>query len=449
MTGERFVYVCCATENQLINLVPLLELGLDRIARVIMLVGTHNPPTENDRAKALIPTEHFHGTLRNIARRTGAKPPDFVKMKRRPDDTDSWQRAVIEALREVENAEVVFNVTSGTRSMMFGAMLGVDAARPSDSWKAVIYLTNPARTEQLRPIPERRPNYLASVDFLELDDLLSLRGYERRQSRQSDDHQAHALRRQKFTRWMVGELSSRASQEMRNQRARVLHGAIGEVEDREGPGRKEADWRRFPSDRWTHATCNRYKNGKGHSHGSGLFWKDRVFLNTHAPPHDDLYRSGSRQIELHGKQATEYFTGGWFEEYIFLLCYDILGSRPDIRLYTKVRYADPETARAHEDGEIDVIIKAGNDLHLIECKARRVASRNNPDGINRETIHTISTRRRQICAGGPGSGRVVSYQTGYKRFPGDLEREAGSAQVKIYFGERGIGEFKSWLRSLC
>ena len=416
---------------------------------MVILVGTSEPPTENDKAKALTPTIHFQNALKKIASRTTAKSPSFTKIKKRPDDTRSWQHAVTEMLREIEKEEVIFNVTSGTRSMMFGAMLGLETARTSHSWSAVIYLSNPARTEQLRPVPIQSPNYLASVDPLTLEELLSLRGYEWRYSRQSDKHRARMLERKDFTRWMVGKMTRKAYSGAYNTRPRVLHAVIGEVEDREGKGKTEAGKRSFSPDKFSDDRHNKYKNGKGEPHGSGLFWKDDVFLNRDAPPHNNLYRKDSGKIELQGKQAIDYFTGGWFEEYVFLLCRDILGCRSDLQLYVKVRYADPETAGGKEDGEIDLIIKVANDLHLIECKAGRVASRSNPDGINRSTIHTISTRRRQISAGGSGSGRVVSFQTGYSDFQVALEREAKSAQVAIYFGKRGAKDFKTWLRSLC
>ena len=165
---------------------PLLQLDLDNVHYIIMLVGKHQTPTERDREAALQYLKDFHRTLRIVAEQRNKTKPKCREIVNPPDDTSGWQKTVADTLNGLEERQsplaVTLNVTGGTRSMMFGAMLGIQDVRnsrnPQLSWRAVIHLADPARTEQLFPSVVQEPTYLGSVETLDFSEHLSLRSYQ-------------------------------------------------------------------------------------------------------------------------------------------------------------------------------------------------------------------------------------------------------------------------------
>lgn len=465
-TGKRFVYICSATPNQIVNVMPLLQVGPDKVDCILMLVGVHQPPTERDQQMALGHIKTFNRVLKEIARRKDIqKLPTVETIQNPPDDTQRWQTSVGRKLRKigVGDKEWLLNVTGGTRSMMFGAMAGIRMAgmrdaqngeqEPPPSWNAVIHLTDPARTEQIFPTVEKAPVYLAGrIEMLTLSEHLSLQNYKEWEESARRCRETNARRRTDFTHKLVQEMS--ASRQWRNVRARVLHHIVNQAEiAAKDAGRDAHATRTVNLAEFQDPSSN---GGGRRRHNPGLFWKE-MFRNTGNMP--GLYSIEENTISFSGKAATGYFTGGWFEEYLFLRCEKTLGHRNDVEVNLGVSYGhvpDDEPPRGRRqrggegvgiDGEIDIVIQVENNLHLIECKAGRVASRNNPDGVDRPAIHTISSRRRQI-AGPKGSGRLVSFQTGGGNFPASLEQEANHNHVTIWFGSAGLERFEAWLRGL-
>ena len=450
--GKRFVYICSATPNQIINVMPLLQLGLPQVAHVLMLVGVHAPPTERDRQMALRHIESFNRVLDEIARRQGIRGcPQTDRIESPPDDTQGWQEKVARKLARigVGDKEPLLNVTGGTRSMMFGAMAGIrdaqnGAQQRSPSWHAVVYLADPPRTEQLFPRVDKAPSYLLDMSPLTLSEHLSLRNYGERDVPARQCREATARCRREFTLDLVQQVSN-APQWKRNLRAMVLHRIVNVAEMAAMAAGMEDDQTRTVS---IAEFMGPGSSGVGRNpHNSGEFWS-KIFQDTPSVP--GLYSTEAGSISFNGKAATGYFTGGWFEEYLFHRCEEILDKRlnDDVRIHLGVSYGSIAGAGVGNAGEIDIVIQVKNDLHLIECKAARVAGRKNPDGVNRPAIHTIATRRRQI-AGPTGSGRLVSFQTGGWDFLQGLKNEAEQSDVTFWYGGHGLEMFANWLRGLA
>ena len=443
---SRFVYICSATPNQITNVMPLVQLRLDQVDHVLMLVGAHHPPTERDRQTALGHIRSFNRVLKEIAHRKKiGRLPKIDKIQNAPHDTQGWQEKIACKLKQIElgNKESLLNVTGGTRSMMFGAMLGISDAqkggqKPSPSWHAVVYLAHPARTEQLFPMVDKAPGYLGGMETLTLSEHLSLRNYKELDSPARPARpcrEANAKTREKFTRALVEEMLQ-PPQWKRNLMASTLHGIVSNAED----------VRKVCSSKFSDQVDNVGKRGK--SHNSGKFWWEMLRKWKSI---SGLYSTTETTISFEGKAATDYFTGGWFEEYLFLLCKEILGSCRYVEIHLGVSYVDVNIAGGTEwpDGEVDIVIQVENDLHLIECKAGKIAGKKNPDGVDRPAIHTIATRRRQI-AGPTGSGRLVSFQTTQdSKFLSSLKSEAKHSDITFWYGDGGLVEFKKWLRKLC
>lgn len=448
---RRFVYICSATPNQITNVVPLVQLRLDQVDHVLMLVGAHDPPTERDRETALGHIRSFNRVLKEIAcRQKIGSLPKIDKIQNAPHDTQGWQKKVACKLKQIEvgNKESLLNVTGGTRSMMFGAMLGISDAqkggqKPSPSWHAVVYLAHPARTEQLFPTVAKVPRYLNDMEILTLSEHLSLRNYKELDMPARNCREANARSRANFTHALVEKMSNSPLWK-RNLRAMVLHGIVNNAEKAaESAGKGDHDVREASSSEFEDQAGNVTRRDR--QHNSGRFWWNMFGMQGNIP---GLYSIDASSISFKGKAATDYFTGGWFEEYLFLLCEDILGSCPDVKIHLGVSYVDIADGTNRPDGEVDIVIQVENDLHLIECKAGRVASMKNPHGVDRPAIHTIATRRRQI-AGPTGSGRLVSFQTTEnRRFRSSLESEARHSDITFWYGTDGLEKFKEWLRKL-
>ena len=62
---ERFIYVCNAGRAALVNALPLIHAGLDRVARVVVFCGADGPDTLNAaaRAEAVDPALRLEGCL--------------------------------------------------------------------------------------------------------------------------------------------------------------------------------------------------------------------------------------------------------------------------------------------------------------------------------------------------------------------------------------------------
>lgn len=436
--SHHFVYICSATENQIVNLLPLLQLDLERVPNIFMLVGRNDPPTELDKEAALRHISNFNLTLKGICKRESRPLPKCYQILNPPHDTVGWQTTVAQKIQELaSHAEPVLNVTSGTRSMMFGAMLGIqDVLRQNArSWRAVIHLASPARTEQLFPIASESPGYLNAAKPLTLTDQLSLRSYREQGENTRKEREKEAIERAEFTKYLAtGFLNGP------DRMVGVLHRLIRETED---PAAGRRDERHLSLTRLEDREYNTFQSS-GRRHRSGRALKELFRSGPECP----LCRIDGTDMTLDGKTAISYFMGGWFEEYVFLLCRQTLSACNQVRIHLGVRYADSAERNDNDDGEIDVIIQAQNDLHIIECKSGSVSSRSNPDGVDRRTIHTIATRRRQI-AGPTGSARLLSFQKGYGKSPKTLKGEARHAGVTIYFGAAGLREFRSWLSELA
>ena len=453
--NKRFVYVCSATPNQIVNVMPLLQVGPDTVDCILMLVGVHPRATERDHQMALGHLKTFNRVLREIASRKRIhKFPTAEIIENPPDDAQGWQISVARKLKEIKmgNKELLLNVTGGTRSMIFGAIEGIrnaqnDQQDPSWSWNAIIHLVDPARTEQLLPNVESAPYYLAGgIETLTLSEHLSLQNYEEREGLARRCRETDARCRSKFTRALVDNIIStrHVPQWQRNVRAGVLHRIVNDAEmAAKDAGRDDRETRKVNFTEFDGPNSN----GRGRrAHNAGAFWM-QIFGGKSDVP--ELYTTDAvaGTISFNGKAATTYFTGGWFEEYLFLRCEEILRRRKDVKVNLGVSYGDVTGAGVGTDGEIDIVIQVENNLHLIECKAGRVASSRNPDGVDRSAIYTIASRRRLI-AGPKGSGRLVSFQTGVRPFLASLKQEAGHNHVTIWFGSDGLRDFEAWLRRL-
>jgi len=102
-----------------------------------------------------------------------------------------------------------------------------------------------------------------------------------------------------------------------------------------------------------------------------------------------------------------YSNGGWLENHVFSLLYNMRQARESISDLAK----GMEIVRAQGTvkNEIDVIIMANNRLHLIECKTRKFSNKNNANTPGAAAIYRLDTMKESM-GGNSGKAMLVSYQ---------------------------------------
>jgi len=147
--------ICNATRYRLVNLIPLLDLNLKRVAEVVVCIGASDPPSERDRLDAPTPAAR----LKQVPR--AGLPGMTVTLVDHPvHDDEAWRSAMIEIIEARPGGPIVMNPTGGTKRMSSapparadrGARRGAPAARRARAgWRAP--LPQPCRADRPGPLP--------------------------------------------------------------------------------------------------------------------------------------------------------------------------------------------------------------------------------------------------------------------------------------------------------
>ena len=121
---ERFVYVLSLTQGAAVNLAPLVQAGLGRVARVEALLGQGRRPA--DQGEAVRPWRDLKAALALLARRAGVGAPPVGLDQGHSEDMPHWAGRLsrICAEAQAQGLPVLFNITGGTKAMALGGMLG-------------------------------------------------------------------------------------------------------------------------------------------------------------------------------------------------------------------------------------------------------------------------------------------------------------------------------------
>lgn len=170
--GRFITYVCHATRYGLINVVPLLHLDPDRVAEVVQLVGTRQPPTDADRVNAIDPGERFAALVGKLAPHAERRT-----LMHAPDDDSAWREAVRRLIADRPDRQVVLNLTGGTKGMALGAFIGCLLERQASNApepRVLLFRTDPPRVAEIFPATRE---LAASGAHLAFDGYLALHGF--------------------------------------------------------------------------------------------------------------------------------------------------------------------------------------------------------------------------------------------------------------------------------
>lgn len=358
---QRLVYICTATSAGIVNVLPLLHLGLDRLAALIILVGAaENDPrkaTDGERSEALLPAER----LQQFVRERGVTTERIEPICHDPNDDLWWQETVRALFDRFVDHDISVNITGGPRGMLCASLLGALGAigapsRPNRSLRFHVYRGGPARVVEMWP--NAGGEQLLDKERLSLDEYLRLNGLEG-----LDGPDATAQRRE------------------RAGRARVL----------------EALWNWVRANSTAHIRRGRIRflPRLGQAIVAGktaeLRFSDRGMLaslvqrSAGALAPIGLAGGPSRPTTDERRLAQKLLGGAWLEE-LLALRLDRIFAGADVQVIQslRVRYTDAVESKS-DVAEIDVVVFDGAQLHFVECKAKNYVGKRNSDGSGKSS----------------------------------------------------------------
>ncbi len=112
-------------------------------------------------------------------------------------------------------------------------------------------------------------------------------------------------------------------------------------------------------------------------------------------------------IYFKDEESRFYANGGWLENHVFSLLYEMRSENPAISDLAKGM--EIVRAQGKVKNEIDVICMAHNRLHLIECKTRKFTKHADANTPGAAAIYRLDTLKETL-GGNSGKAMLVSYQ---------------------------------------
>lgn len=350
-----------------------------------------------------------------------------------PDNAGQWHDAVALEAARYRETEFILNLTGGTRSMMFGALAGLQTAvRESGATvRGIVYHSGPSRIEDIYPEvspPRELPPelLLASPDMLRY--ALRLRGVYEREPTQSRKAYQAALERAELTHRLADAIFGDGLTDAQiRQRAGWLHGPVaGTPEIPEGAPEAQ-DW--IPLQVWGHEAI--------------AFWRALCAM----PGADRLVvrGAGNGAFSIAGRDGRKYLSGGWFEEWALLHSIEALQGNPRCAASINVELS---YSLARTDGEFDVVLLVEGFLHIVECKAGELRGADGEPKVWRQDIQRLDSWKNLIV--GQGTAALLCLQPPASDRDRDImTEEAQQKRVQFWYGRPGLQHFKNWLRDLA
>ncbi len=107
------------------------------------------------------------------------------------------------------------------------------------------------------------------------------------------------------------------------------------------------------------------------------------------------------------EESRFYANGGWLENHVFSLLYDMQSE--NLAISDLAKGMEIVRAQGKVKNEIDVICMAHNRLHLIECKTRKFSKHADANTPGAAAIYRLDTLKETL-GGNSGKAMLVSYQ---------------------------------------
>ena len=372
---ESFVYVCNASRASLVNILPMVHAGIDRIEELIIFCGARSLHSKdaNEIAEAIDPANRLRRNAsqwskgRLSGKRISVFPGDAT-------DIAKWLRHMTAVFERpgAEKLPVIYNVKGGTKEMGLGGAIG---AANRDFWIVTVTET-PVGVQVVRPDGQKP---LARHGELTLADYLAAYGFIEKDATVRFAAEAmYAANRDRIATYANRILPKPPSNLTQMESImRGLYRIIEPLHDSSG--------RHFYPGTISAAGVERVVRKEV----LGLLEAMDGFLGCRLGPIGDT-------LDVTQKDALRFMSGGWFEAYLFNQLTTALQGTDGAQLY-----ANLHLAHAHADGlvgpdmaELDIVLLVNSQLHIIEAKTSSMttaaAKRNYESSIAQS--HSIQTQ---------------------------------------------------------
>ena len=454
-TGSgRSWYVLSDTNAQIVNIVPAVVIGLDRIDNVLTLRGV----TAGQLSAA---TDHHHGGRTHAWLRAAIEsecrarqikgPAAYTTIEGDKDDPAAWRRLLLEHFARQSNVgHIVFVYTGGTKDMALGAWSGIEAVKATLHPSVQIELV----AKQVSRVfwPGQAAGSVPLLDGgnrLSLESYLRLHGFDEVQAEQSAASEATALARRSITLRLAalvfegdnepliasrGLFLNRMKEQGRTDLDHILAGVADDV------ARDQAKYQTQGIGGESAIAALQQRLRPALVAGLRAFLSELAMVVGEIDGVELHLNSRGAVTEISRLEAGKYLArGGWFEEWMWLRARDAMqGTQAVARLNLKLQDCD---VAEHGQGaiEIDVAVMLHDELHLIECKTDK------RERDKSEQLQKLQSRKTELSsvfgmAWLANAPPLFGVEAAY--------RVASRAQVGLASGPRDIEKMLSAFRNL-
>lgn len=416
---EKFVYVCSATQGAIVNTLPVIYAGADRIARIYVLCGASGLDTTDPREirDAIDPFHRLELFVKDASAHLPCSP-EVEPLFGDPQRFATWE----EHMRDIREAEqdsglpIVFALTGGTKPMSIGAMVGA-AGAPPDRLRFVFVAGSPLRVEFVegtRQTDMVRHGRLPLDVFLEAYGVREIEPVIRREREQS--YREHETEIAEFAQgYLRDPLKS----------APILNNLIR-------PLFKEK---------------NEFQVGEiGLASVSGADHRKRfrqMFAGLPAMP--GFERVAQDQFRVTTPEAGLFLQSGWLEAHIFNRIGKLVRGRNDVEIRANLCLTHDRS----DLGEIDLAVYIGDQLHIVEAKTLSFSGPAGQESVGK-SLRQIDTLKRLLLAQHGRAWLVNPRETKESATlaRGDVIRGARAKGIELVLGSGAIDDLERHISAL-
>ena len=435
----RFIYVCNAGRAALVNALPLVHAGLQRVARVVVFCGAMGPEEtdQTDRTEAIVPALRFS---RLVSAWTGGRVSEargtLTIMYGWPTSVADWRRNMRLVLNGPDSGlPILYNFKSGTKEMAIGGTTVLAAEAPgrglpitiSDQLPRVERVTGDAQ----EPLPVAGghldlPRYLELYGFREHIDPAPERAHQQRAAFEAlciAEHERIAAFAAYFLPhapdlWPVLQRMTRPA-------------------DGTPPGTGFIDIPEPDTSGLTQKICRGLAAALGALHGfPGL----EIALS--APGQCTKFRIADAVAE-------RFLRGGWLEAAVFLALRQAVGGRNDVTIAAGLGLAPVEAPHMRET-EIDVAILIGSQLLIIEAKCSAMTGQA-AERVNERSLPMVEGNMRALL-GQVGKALVVNpcvTAGSLRKQGGTVIQRSRRGGLDLFLGPTAIDDLVEYVKALA
>lgn len=414
---EKFVYVCNASQAAVVNVLPIVHAGLERISSVKIFCGSPKADEAGARIlrEAIYPATHLVAQIEKLAGPARAAPPTEI-VYGQADQIVDWQQRMRQICNAADGGAVLYNLTGGTKWMSLGGVLG-----GGNTIELIRVAGAPLRTEVVKNTSMLKAPRLGQLSIAAY---LSMYGVEEIGREAKNKWKTFCIQNEPRIE-AFGDCVLKLAQESQG-RTQAFFSALNNgtriVIDQRGnfnPGIVN-----FPDAQ--RSIKQRLSMALGTL--AGMPGLDSV------PP----TANGNPACRISDELVARLLCGGWLEAYLFNSLRKLLSGRNDVEIDCGLRFGFP---RGEEIGErltayeIDVAIMIRDQLHIVEAKTASFSG-NAAKKSNEHSLAQIESAKRlllgqfgRVFAVNPRE-TVGNLETG----SGDFPRRAQAAGVELLLG---------------